>query len=209
MALRSALVGVVDYGIGTWTSVVNMLDSIGVDGESCDDPSQIDRFSHIILPGVGNFSVASARLDTLGWRTALSSKADSGAPILGICLGMQLLGRGSSEGEGEGLSLLNFTSEPLSTDGDLRVPHIGWNTVQATSDHEIYTGWTEEFRFYFVHSFAVSASCPESIGITEHNNPFSSVVAQGNVLGVQFHPEKSHKYGQKLLSNFAMMSSGT
>ena len=209
MASESVLVGVVDYGIGTWTSVVNMLDSIGVDGESCGDPEQIDRFSHLILPGVGNFSVASSRLDTLGWRSALTARAEFGIPFLGICLGMQLLGTGSSEGEGEGLSLLNFKSEPLSSDGDLRVPHIGWNTVRETSEHQIFNGWTEEFRFYFVHSFAVSASCPESIGITEHNMPFSSVVAKGNIVGVQFHPEKSHKYGQRLLSNFATMNSGS
>jgi glutamine amidotransferase len=115
---------------------------------------------------------------------------------------MQLLGSGSREGEGTGLDLLDFSSEQLSTEGQLRIPHIGWNTVQQTSVHPIFKDWTEDSRFYFVHSFAVSDSCPDSIGTTVHNKPFTSIVAKKNIVGVQFHPEKSHKHGQTLLTNF-------
>jgi glutamine amidotransferase len=209
MASIVPLVGVVNYGVGTWTSVVNMLESIGADAESCTDPEQLGQFTHLILPGVGNFSVASSRLDSLGWRQALVSRATSGTPILGICLGMQLLGSGSSEGEGEGLALLNFQSEQLSSEGQLRIPHIGWNTVEQNSDHPIFDNWTEDSRFYFVHSFAVSDTCPDAIGTTVHNKPFASVVAKGNIVGVQFHPEKSHKHGQTLLTNFVAMDQRT
>ncbi len=202
-------VGVVDYGVGTWTSVVNMLESSGFKAESCTDSEKLGGFTHLILPGVGNFSKASSRLDSLGWRVALTSAATGGTPILGICLGMQLLGAGSSEGEGEGLHILDFSSQLLTDRGELRIPNIGWNTVQPRSDHPIFNDWTEDFRFYFVHSYAVPASYPYSIGITQHNEPFTSVVAKDNVIGVQFHPEKSHRYGRKLLSNFAAMGSVT
>lgn len=200
-----SFIGVVDYGVGTWTSVVNMIDSIGVFGESCANPDNLNRFSHIILPGVGNFSEADSRLNALGWRDALQAKAASGTPILGICLGMQLLGSGSEEGEGEGLNLLDFRTEKLSSSGDFRVPNIGWNVVQKKADHPIFQGWTEDFRFYFVHGFAVPESCPDAIGMTDHNDMFTSVVAKDNVVGVQFHPEKSHKYGQRLIQNFVSM----
>lgn len=205
MALVAPVVGVVNYGVGTWTSVVNMLESIGIDAHSCTDPQQLDRFTHVILPGVGNFSAASSRLDGLGWRQALSNCVARGTPLLGICLGMQLLGSGSREGEGSGLNLLDFSSEQLSTEGHLRTPHIGWNTVQQTSNHPIFKDWTEDSRFYFVHGFAVSDSCPDSIGTTVHNKPFTSIVARQNIVGVQFHPEKSQKHGQTLLANFVAM----
>jgi imidazole glycerol-phosphate synthase subunit HisH len=205
MASGAPLVGVVNFGVGTWTSVVNMLESIGVDGQSCTDPQELDRFTHLILPGVGNFSAASSRLDALGWRQALIDSAARGTPLLGICLGMQLLGSESQEGEGTGLNLLDFLSEQLSTEGPLRTPHIGWNTVEQSSNHPIFKDWTEDSRFYFVHSFAVSNSCPDSIGTTSHNQPFTSIVAKKNIVGVQFHPEKSHKHGQTLLSNFVEM----
>ncbi len=205
MASIAPLVGVVNYGVGTWTSVVNMLESIGADAQSCTDPQQLDRFTHVVLPGVGNFCAASSRLDNLGWRQALLNIAARGTPLLGICLGMQLLGSGSREGEGTGLDLLDFSSEQLSTEGQLRIPHIGWNTVQQTSVHPIFKDWTEDSRFYFVHSFAVSDACPDSVGTTLHNKPFTSIVAKQNIVGVQFHPEKSHKHGQTLLSNFVAM----
>jgi glutamine amidotransferase len=186
-----------------------MLETIGTDAESCTDPEQLDLFTHVILPGVGTFSAAASRLDSLGWRKALVAKATSGTPILGICLGMQLLGSGSSEGEGKGLHLLDFQSEQLSSEGQLRIPHIGWNTEKQKTEHPIFDNWTDDSRFYFVHSFAVSDTCPDAIGTTVHNKPFASVVAKGNIVGVQFHPEKSHKHGQTLLTNFVAMDQPT
>lgn len=198
-------VGVVDYGVGTWTSVVNMIDSLGINVESCQNPDELGKFSHIILPGVGNFSVAASQLDLMGWRHSLLEKVSAGLPTLGICLGMQLLGEASEESSGKGLGVMPFESQKLSENGALRVPHMGWNSVEIQTEHEIFSGWTPESRFYFVHSFAVPLSGASTIGVTKHNEIFSSVVARENVVGVQFHPEKSHRFGKKLFENFVRM----
>lgn len=197
--------GVVDYGIGTWTSIVNMLDTLGINSVSCRDPNELSKFSHIILPGVGNFSVAASQIDRMGWRDNLLERVKAGVPTLGICLGMQLLGKDSEESPGAGLAVLPLTTKKLSEKGDLRVPHMGWNSVEIEMDHEIFSGWTPDSRFYFVHSFAVPLSEASTIGVTKHNERFSSVVARENVVGVQFHPEKSHRFGKKLFENFAGM----
>ena len=198
-------VGVVNYGVGTWTSVVNMLQSNGVDAESCSKPEALSNFTHIVLPGVGNFSVAASTLEQQGWPSAINNFVLTGSPVLGICLGMQLLGEESEESPGIGLGLMHFGSKKLSEEGKLRVPHMGWNTVEIQSDHRIFQGWTPEFRFYFVHSYAVPVLGETTIGISMHNEPFSAVVAKDNVVGVQFHPEKSHRFGKKLLENFIEM----
>jgi glutamine amidotransferase len=198
-------VGVVDYGVGTWASVINMLGTSGIEAAPCVDPRSLSRFSHIILPGVGNFSVAETELKKRGWSQAILNRVASGVPTLGICLGMQLLGEGSEESLGNGLGVMPFRSRKLSEEGTLRVPHMGWNTVEIQSDHKIFAGWTDEFRFYFVHSYAVPLIGDSTIGISMHNEPFSSVVAKDNVVGVQFHPEKSHRFGKKLLENFVEM----
>jgi len=199
---ESQQVGVINYGVGTWTSVVNMLGTLGLDAEPCKDPDSLLRFSHIILPGVGNFSIAATVLKEMGWTEAIQDRISAGIPTLGICLGMQLLGEGSEESPGEGLGRMHFRSKKLSEEGGLRVPHMGWNTVEIQSDHKIFSGWTNEFRFYFVHSYAVPIIDNTTIGSSMHNETFSSVVAKENVVGVQFHPEKSHRFGMKLLENF-------
>jgi|688.fasta_scaffold323399_2 glutamine amidotransferase len=199
------LIGVINYNIGTWTSVVNMLDAIGVRAVSCSNPDELSEFSHIVLPGVGNFYTASEQLDRLGWREPIKEIIKSGTPTLGICLGMQLLGQSSEESEGNGLGVLDFRSELLSNEGPFRVPHMGWNSVQDLSNHSIFDGWRPDSRFYFVHSFAVPVGSPDAIGHTNHNQLFTSIVAKENVVGVQFHPEKSRDYGRKLLENFVEM----
>lgn len=203
---KTQLVGVVDYGIGTWTSVVNMLDTAGINSVSCRDPNELSKFSHIVLPGVGNFSAAASQIDRMGWRDALLERVGAGVPTLGICLGMQLLGKDSEESAGEGLAVLPLTSKKLSEKGNFRVPHMGWNSVNIEMDHEIFSGWTTEFRFYFVHSFAIPPSAPSTIGSSIHNERFSSVIASENVIGVQFHPEKSHRFGKKFFENFIGMA---
>jgi glutamine amidotransferase len=201
----SGFIGVIDYEIGTWTSVVNMLEQIGVKASVCRNPERLNEFTHVILPGVGNFLEASSKLDELQWRDPLIAKIDSGAPTLGICLGMQLLGRSSEESDGIGLGVMDFKSELLSSDGPFRVPHMGWNSVQIESSHPIFNGWSNDSRFYFVHSFAVPETSVDAIGLSSHNQVFTSVVARNNVVGVQFHPEKSRGYGKKLLENFVEM----
>lgn len=199
------VVGVIDYEVGTWTSVLNMLEIIGVKSVPCSNPSMLSTLTHVILPGVGNFLEATKRLDQLGWREPLLSKIASGSPTLGICLGMQLLGNSSEESAGSGLGVMDFKSTLLSNDGPLRVPHMGWNSVQSESSHPIFNGCSSDSRYYFVHSYAVPETSPDSIGYSSHNQVFTSVVARENVVGVQFHPEKSRGYGKKLLENFVEM----
>jgi len=202
---RGEIVGVINFGIGTWASVVNMLDALGINGSMCRDPNQISKYSHLILPGVGNFSTAASKLDDLGWSEPLLKQIHGGVPTLGICLGMQLLGEDSEESPGRGLGVMAFTSKRLSDSGNLRVPHMGWNSVEPNSDHPIFKNWSSDFRFYFAHSYAVPLSVPSCVGVSFHNQPFSSVVAHENVVGVQFHPEKSHFYGKKVFENFVEM----
>jgi glutamine amidotransferase len=203
--MESAFVGVADYGVGTWVSVLNMLTSVGIRSDSCQDPKELYKFSHIVLPGVGNFSAAAAQLEQFGWTEELLNQISSGTPTLGICLGMQLLGKESQESPANGLGVMEFTSEKLSDAGGFRVPHMGWNSVEKQSDHVIFSGWSTDFRFYFAHSYAVPQSCSNSVGLSLHNQPFSSVVAHENVVGVQFHPEKSHRFGKKIFENFVEM----
>jgi glutamine amidotransferase len=201
----NSVVGVIDYQVGTWTSVVNMLEIIGAQASVCEDPEELSKFTHVVLPGVGNFFEASTKLDELGWRGPLLAKIESGAPTLGICLGMQLLGKSSEESVGDGLGVMNFKSALLSNDGPLRVPHMGWNSVQSESYHPIFKELSSDSRFYFVHSFAVPETSEDAVGYSAHNQVFTSVVARDNVVGVQFHPEKSRGYGKKLLENFVEM----
>jgi glutamine amidotransferase len=203
--MEPRFVGVVDYGVGTWVSVLNLLSSVGIKADSCQNPKEISRFSHLVLPGVGNFSAAALELERMEWIDPLVHRIQMGVPILGICLGMQLLGKHSEESPGRGLEVMDFTSVKLSEHGDMRVPHMGWNSVERQRDHEIFSGWTNDYRFYFAHSFAVPQSCPNSIGTSGHNEAFSSVVASENIVGVQFHPEKSHRFGKKLFENFVEM----
>jgi len=195
-------VGVVDADIGTWPSSIKMIDSLGYSVNRVSDPSALGSFSHIVLPGVGNFEYASRKLQDNGWMEALRSYADKGKALLGICLGMQLLGNSSEEGSGQGLGLLDFASAKLSVVGPRRVPNIGWAKVTPTSDNSLLRNFEDEARFYFVHSYAVPKDAPSAIGLSMHNDQFSSVVASGNIAGVQFHPEKSHRFGMKLFENF-------
>jgi imidazole glycerol-phosphate synthase subunit HisH len=198
-------IGVADYGVGTWTSVVNLCESIGIEAISCTNPKDLDELSHLILPGVGNYGRAMGLLDSGGWRDAITSFANSGKPTLGICLGMQLLGNVSEEAQGNGLQLMEFEVSRLPSEGGYRVPHMGWNSVEQVWDHPIFQGWNDDYRFYFVHSFAIAGTIPESVGTTSHGAVFTSMVAKENIVGVQFHPEKSRRYGMKLLENFSRM----
>jgi imidazole glycerol-phosphate synthase subunit HisH len=195
-------VGVVDAGIGTWPSSIKMIDSLGYRVSRVSQPQDLNSFTHIVLPGVGNFEAASRKLEEGGWMEAIRNVAQLGKPLLGICLGMQLLGNSSEEGQGHGLGLLDFRSERLEAVGPRRVPNIGWASVEQVRKHDLFRDFEAEARFYFVHSYAVPENAPSCLGITLHNNEFASVVSHENVIGVQFHPEKSHRFGMKLFENF-------
>ncbi len=196
------VVGIVHSGIGTTASMLNMLRSAGIEAEIVDAPARLDRFSHLILPGVGHYTEGSTRLNDGGWREPIVAFAASGKPLLGVCLGMQLLGTGSAEGPGDGLGILPFWLQKIPAAEGVPVPHMGWNTVKSTTPTPLLRS-EEDARFYFVHTFAVGADSPVALGITQHGIDFASVVGRDNVHGVQFHPEKSHRFGRLLLQNFA------
>lgn len=200
---RKPTVGVIDSGIGTWSSVVNVFEYIGVEVAPVSNPKKLNSFSHVVLPGVGNFSKAANILSQSGWSQAIEAFVKRGDLLLGICLGMQLLGKSSEEGDAKGLGLLDFTSVALSRLGPKRVPNIGWATLNHGENHPLMSGIGLDSKFYFSHGYAVNENAFCSIAQTVHNETFSSVVAEGQIFGVQFHPEKSHSQGRKLLSNFA------
>ena len=200
---------IVDYDMGNVSAIRNMLARIGVnDVVISADPADCRTASKIILPGVGAFDAAMSNLDQRGLRQPLLDAAlGRRVPMLGICLGMQLLAEGSEEGELPGLALIPGAVKRFDTQGmatRLRIPHMGWNDVRAGREHALLAGFADERRFYFVHSYHFVCRSPDhAVGMTDYGYPFASVVARDNVAGVQFHPEKSHRFGMRLLSNFA------
>ena len=197
-----AKIGVVDAGIGTWKAFITILEHLGVRAEVTRAPELLANFSHVILPGVGNFISASSQLQEGGWTGPLVSFAESGKPLLGVCLGMQLLGSQSAEGLGSGLGLIEFESTRLPSEGPYRVPNIGWSSLAITNSHYLFDNQASDARFYFSHSFGISGEHHNAIATTLHNSLFTSVIAKDNVAGAQFHPEKSQLHGINFLRNF-------
>ena len=194
---------VVDIGISNIASVTNSLIELGYIPLVMGDPRGVENAQRVILPGNGSFRIASERLTETGWVTALREFAESKRPLLGICLGMHLLASsGEEDGISEGLGLIPGVSRRLLA-GDLRLPHVGWNTVDQLKSHFIFEGIKNSRDFYFSHSFVLEPISKNLIiGNTDYGNTFASVVSSKNVVGVQFHPEKSQKNGLKLLSQF-------
>ena len=202
------MITIVDYGMGNIGSIKNMLKRIGVKSESTSDRKVVIHAEKLILPGVGAFDRAMMKLKEMDLIEAIQEKANNeNCPVLGICLGMQLLGNGSEEGEREGLGLIPGLSKRFNMDSKYKVPHMGWNEVKFNRDSILFAGYNERPRFYFVHSYYFSCVDKEnSIGTTSYGLDFTSVVQKGNIYGTQFHPEKSHKYGMQLLKNFIELS---
>lgn len=203
-------VAVVDIGISNIASVTNSLVELGYEPVVVDDPRGIENAQRLILPGNGSFRIASECLTKTGWITAIKEFADSKRPLLGICLGMHLLASsGEEDGISKGLELIPGVSRRLLT-GDLRLPHVGWNTVNQLKNHFAFEGIKQGRDFYFSHSFALEPTSKSSvIATTEYGTTFASVVGDQNVVGVQFHPEKSQKNGLKLLSQFMKWDGAT
>lgn len=208
------MITIVDYGLGNLGSIRNMLKRIGAESRISGDPGEIRTSGALILPGVGAFDHGMANLREKGLEEPLNEAARiRRRPVLGICLGMQLLTRMSEEGELPGLGWIEADTRrfrfPVEPGGPvLRVPHMGWNIVTPKPDSVLFRGMTEqENRFYFVHSYRVLCDNPLDVGgMTPYGEPFCSVIESGNILATQFHPEKSHRFGMRLLENFAALT---
>jgi glutamine amidotransferase len=198
---------IVDYGMGNIGSVLNMFKHIGVEAEITADLQQIADAEKLLLPGVGAFDHAMRRIIDTGFKEVLDKKAlVDKVPILGICLGMQLLTRGSEEGNLPGLGWISADTIKFPPIPGLKVPHMGWNLVKPITPCVLTDGLREESRYYFVHSYHVKVDSEEnSVLRTTHGVEFDSAIHADNIYGTQFHPEKSHKFGMELLKNFSQI----
>lgn len=200
------LVHLVDLGVGNAGSVENMLLRAGGRVQRVSQPAELADAKKVLLPGVGSFDTMVKKLDEAGFRQPLHEYVDRGGHILGICLGMQLLANSSEEGRLPGLGLISGQVRRFSFDGEatkFKVPHMGWNSVTPAHVHPLTAGLEKDARFYFVHSYYFDCDCHEDrLLSTTYGRQFTSGVQKGRVMGVQFHPEKSHRYGMRLLSNF-------
>jgi imidazole glycerol-phosphate synthase subunit HisH len=196
------VIAIADYGMGNRRSVEKALEHVGARPVITAEPDVLRAADGVVLPGVGAFPEAMRNIARLGLDEVLRERAAAGAPLLGVCLGMQLLFERSTEHEGAaGLGLLGGAVTPLRSP---KLPHIGWNLVTFERESAIAEGLGEAAAFYHVHSLACRPAEPgDVVGHGEYGEPFVSIVERGNVFGVQFHPEKSSRDGLALLANFA------
>ncbi len=201
------MVAILDYGAGNLMSVKKALDFIGAKSIVTADKGEIERASHIILPGVGSFGDAMSAMERNSLTETVKNAALSGKPFLGICLGLQLLFAESEESPGaKGLSLLDGNISLIPKKGDLKVPHMGWNSVSVRRQGSLFKDIPDNSYFYFVHSYYLnSADDAAVIGVAHYGVEIQCAVQKGNLCAVQFHPEKSGETGLKLLKNFLEM----
>jgi glutamine amidotransferase len=197
-------VAIIDYGMGNVRSVMNALSEIGASSELVADPAAVAKFDRVILPGVGAFAQAIARLRESGMKGALDQYVETGKPVLGICLGMQLMCSSSSEdGDHEGLDWISAKVVRFPDIEGLKIPHMGWNGLRFANGDPLFDGLENGGDVYFVHSYYVDcADKKDEIATTEHGIAFASMFRRDNLFGMQFHPEKSQQIGLTLLSNF-------
>jgi glutamine amidotransferase len=195
--------------MGNLASVINAFKSVGADIEVQSDPKKLDQYDKLILPGVGAFGDAMEHLKANGMDKAVKAYAATGKPLMGICLGMQLLFESSEEfGTTEGLGLIPgkvIAFDESNFDHPNKVPHMGWNELFVQQSTPIFDGLPKEFYLYFVHSFHAVCDDKYAIGKTHYGYEFVSAVQNGNIFGIQPHPEKSHDNGLKIIENFTKL----
>ena len=201
--------GVIDYGIGNVRSVCSAIEAVGGKAVLSSDAEELLGCNRLILPGVGAFAHGMSELQTRGLDVVLKSAAADGMPILGICLGMQMLAQRSLEfGETAGLGLVEGVVsllKPLNASQPMRLPHVAWKPLDGRSERAawLFDGIDPRSRFYFIHSYAVPVTAPDVAAVAEvDGGEFAAVLARENVVGTQFHPEKSGGEGLKMLKNF-------
>ncbi len=204
------MITLIDYGVGNIFAFQNVYKRLDIPTKIAKTQEDLLGASKLILPGVGSFDYAMGQLNASGMREKLDELVlEKKVPVIGICVGMQMMGNRSDEGKLEGLKWID--SEILKFDENLiqqrtKLPHMGWNDVAPAKNHPLFVGLEKEAIFYFLHSFYFKCKIPEeTIAVSDYGISFSSAVNKDNIYGIQFHPEKSHKYGEKLLYNFAKL----
>jgi imidazole glycerol-phosphate synthase subunit HisH len=202
------MIAIVDYGVGNVQAIANIYKTLNIAASMATSPQQIRDASKIILPGVGAFDWAMQRLNDSGMRDSLNETAARGVkPVLGICVGMQMLAHKSEEGVLDGLGWIDGEVRKFKFDasqGKTLLPHMGWNDVKPTADGGLFKTLQTGARFYFLHSYYFAPAARSNVmAVTDYFGEFASGVSAGNIFGVQFHPEKSHQWGIQLLKNFA------
>ena len=200
------MIAIVDYDIGNLAAIANMLQRVGSIATITADAATLERADGIILPGNGAFDACMRNIRATGLVPLLEQLVlVQHKPLLGICVGAQMLGHGSEEGTEAGLGWLKLRVRRFPQSPNLRIPHMGWNEVQMRQpDHPLVNGLPDAARFYFVHSYFLDPEDNTDIILSTHYGiDFASGVANANISGVQFHPEKSHRFGKQLLGNFA------
>ena len=203
------MIAIIDYGVGNLASIKNMIKKAGFESVLASDPDSVEKADKIILPGIGAFDHCMQRFNESGLRPLVTKKIkEEKIPLLGICVGLQMLMESSEEGTEPGLGwvagkTVKFKKEKL---GGLKIPHMGWTDVQVTKKTLLTEDLGERPRFYFVHSYHVQPEDKSDEMLTAfYGYEFTAAVNRGNIYGAQFHPEKSHKYGMKILGNFSRL----
>jgi glutamine amidotransferase len=204
------MISLIDYGVGNIFAFQNVYKRLDIPTKIAKTQEDLSDAEKLILPGVGSFDYAMSQLNASGMREKLDDLVlEKKVPVIGICVGMQMMGNRSDEGKLEGLKWID--SEILKFDESLiqqrtKLPHMGWNDVTPVKNHPLFIGLEKEAIFYFLHSFYFKCNNPtDNIAVSDYGLSFSSAVNRDNIYGIQFHPEKSHQYGEKLLHNFAKL----
>lgn len=204
------MITLIDYGVGNIFAFQNVYKRLDIPSKIAKTSQDLSDAQKLILPGVGSFDYAMSQLNSSGMREKLDELViEKKVPVIGICVGMQMMGNRSDEGNLEGLKWID--SEILKFDENLiqqrtKLPHMGWNDVMPVNNHPLFRGLEKDAIFYFLHSFYFKCNNPvDSIAVSDYGLSFSSAVNKDNIYGIQFHPEKSHQYGEKLLHNFAKL----
>jgi glutamine amidotransferase len=204
------MITIVDYGLGNIRAFLNVYRRLNIDAQTATTPQALEAATKIILPGVGAFDHAMAQLQDSGMRETLDAIAAGGrVPILGVCVGMQMLARSSDEGRLPGLGWIAGKVRGLGSllsGQPLPLPHMGWNDVRVVSSGGLFDQLETDARFYFLHSFYFDCErAADAAAVSHYGREFACAVHAGNIYGVQFHPEKSHRWGTRLLQNFASL----
>lgn len=202
------MITLIDYGVGNIFAFQNVYKRLDIPTKIAKTASDLEHTEKIILPGVGSFDYAMKRLNASGMREKLDELVlQNKVPVIGICVGMQMMGNKSDEGREDGLKWID--ADILKFDENLirqrtKLPHMGWNDVTPVKDHPLFYGLEKNAIFYFLHSYYFNCNNPaDTLAVSDYGLQFTSAANRNNIFGIQFHPEKSHQYGEKLLNNFA------